>query len=79
MFNVIDGEYADRSFVVTDYGRNEILSCFVSADSNNNQIDKAVVFNYTTKAFTIRDLPELSHNIEPPNSEWQTGSGIVTK
>jgi hypothetical protein len=61
MFNVIDGEYADRSFVVTDYGRNEILACFVSADSANNQIDKAVVFNYTTKTFTIRDLPELSH------------------
>ena len=81
MFNVIDGEYADRSFVVTDYGRNEILSCFVSADSANNQIDKAVVFNYTTKTFTIRDLPELSHItpgvVDDPTSfsTWAAATG----
>jgi hypothetical protein len=61
MFNVIDGEEASKSFVVADHGRNEILACFVSADSTNTQIDKAVVFNYTTKTFTIRDLPQLSH------------------
>ena len=61
MFNLIDGEAAQRSFVVADHGRNEILSCFVSADSLNTQIDKAVVFNYVTRAFTIRDLPQLSH------------------
>jgi len=61
MFNVIDGEAAQRSFVVADHGRNEILACFVSADSSNTQVDKAVVFNYITKAFTIRDLPQLSH------------------
>ena len=61
MFNVIDGEAAQRSFVVADHGRNEILACFVSADSVNTQIDKAVVFNYSTKTFTIRDLPQLSH------------------
>jgi len=81
MYNVIDGEYADRSFVVTDYGRSEVLACFVSADSANNQIDKAVVFNYITKAFTIRDLPELAHItpgvVDDPLSfgTWTAASG----
>ena len=88
IFSVIDGEYYDRSFVVADYARNEVLFCFVSTDSPNNFVDRAVIWNYIENTFTIRDLPQLAHIgygiAEDPTSlttwtaatpTWSTGSG----
>ena len=61
VYGIIDGEYAEKSFAIADYSKNEILACFVSSDSTSTQIDKAVVWNYANGTFGIRDLPDLAH------------------
>ena len=61
VFTQIDGDEVQKSFVAADYGRNEILFCYVSDGSIGNQCDQAVVWNYITNTFVIRDLPDLSH------------------
>jgi len=81
MFGSIDGEYADKSFVVTDHGRGEIYACFASGNSASNQIDKAVIYNYIRNTFSIRDLPDLASItpgiIDDPASftTWAAASG----
>lgn len=61
IFTVLDGEQVDKSFVFADYAKTEMLACFVSSDSTTQQCDKAVIWNWATNAFTIRDIPGLSH------------------
>ena len=61
IFTILDGEYVDKSFVFADYAKTEMLACFVSSDSATTQCDKAVIWNWTTNAFTIRDIPDLAH------------------
>jgi hypothetical protein len=61
VFTQIDGDEVEKSFVAADYGRNEILFCYVSDGSIGNQCDQAVVWNYITNTFVIRDLPDLAH------------------
>ena len=61
VFTTIDGEFTDKAFTVADYARNEILFCFVSTESTNDQVDKAVIWNYVENTFTERDLPDLAH------------------
>jgi len=80
VFGFMDGEQTEKSFVVADAGRTEIWACFVSANSANDQVDKAVIWNYANNTFTIRDLPELAHIgvgvIDNPNSfaAWSAAS-----
>ena len=61
VFTQIDGDQVSKSFVAADYGRNEILFCYVSDGSIGNQCDQAVVWNYVTNTFVIRNLPALAH------------------
>ena len=72
IFDSIDGAEYKKSFVVADYGRTEMWACFHTADSPSTQCNKAVVWNWTNKAFTIRDIPDLAHigygSISDPNS-----------
>ena len=72
VFSNIDGANVEKCFVATDYGRTEILFCFVSGDSASSVPDKAVVWNYVTNTFVIRDLPGVAHmgfgNIANPES-----------
>jgi hypothetical protein len=60
VFSILDGDHLDKSFVVADYGRTEMLACFVSADSTSDQCDKALIWNWVNNTFSIRDLPELA-------------------
>ena len=72
IFESIDGEEYKKSFVVADYGRTEMWACFPTAESTSGQCNKAVVWNWTNQAFTIRDLPDLAHigygSVDDPNS-----------
>ena len=83
VFNFIDGAQYKKSFVVADYGNTEMWACFPSADNTSNQCNKAVVWNWTNKAFTLRDLPNLSHigygSIADPNAftTWAAASSIT--
>jgi len=72
VFNFIDGAQFKKSFVVADYGNTEMWACFPTAENTSNQCNKAVVWNWTNQAFTLRDLPNLAHigygSIDDPNS-----------
>ena len=82
IFGVIDGANFVRSFVVADYGNTEMWACFPTPESASNQCDKAVVWNWTSNAFTIRDLPDLAHigygTVDDPNSFTTWAAAIPT-
>jgi len=61
VFQSIDGAQTNKCFVTADYGRTEILFCFTADGADTNQPNKAVVWNYITNTFTIRDIPDLAH------------------
>ena len=61
VFQSIDGQQTNKCFVTADYGRTEILFCFTADGATTDQPNKAVVWNYITNTFTIRDIPNLSH------------------
>ena len=83
VFDFIDGAQYKKSFVVADYGNTEMWACFPTAENTSNQCNKAVVWNWTNQAFTLRDLPNLSHigygSIDDPNSftTWAAATGIT--
>jgi|TARA_R110000824_G_scaffold91867_1_gene223182 hypothetical protein len=72
VFSSIDAENVEKCFVATDYGRTEILFCFTSGDSTTPSPDKAVVWNYISNTFVIRNLPGVAHmgfgNVSNPES-----------
>ena len=61
VFTTLDGAQINKCFVAADYGRTEILFCFTADGAPTNQPNKAIVWNYITNTFTIRDLPDLAH------------------
>ena len=61
VFQSIDGQQTNKCFVTADYGRTEILFCFTADGAPTDQPNKAVVWDYITNTFTIRDIPDLSH------------------
>ena len=61
VFQSIDGAQTNKCFVVADYGRTEILFCFTADGAASSEPNKAVVWNYITNTFTIRDIPDLAH------------------
>jgi len=82
VFSFIDGAQYKKSFVVADYGNTEMWACFPTPESTSNQCNKAVVWNWTNGAFTIRDIPDLSHigygSIADPNSFTTWAAAIPT-
>ena len=82
IFQSIDGEEYKKSFVVADYGRTEMWACFPTAESTSGQCNKAVVWNWTNQAFTIRDLPDLAHigygSVDDPNSFTTWAAAVPT-
>ncbi len=82
IFESIDGEEYKKSFVVADYGRTEMWACFPTAESTSGQCNKAVVWNWTNQAFTIRDLPDLAHigygSVDDPNTFTTWAAAIPT-
>ena len=82
IFQSIDGEEYKKSFVVADYGRTEMWACFPTAEGARGQCSKAVVWNWTNQAFTIRDLPDLAHigygSVDDPNSFTTWAAAVPT-
>ena len=82
VFNFIDGAQYKKSFVVADYGNTEMWACFPTAENTSNQCNKAVVWNWTNQAFTLRDIPDLSHigygSIADPNAFTTWAAAIPT-
>ena len=61
VFTSIDGAEIDKCFVSADYGRTEILFCFTADGAASAEPNKAVVWNYITNTFTIKDIPNVAH------------------
>ena len=61
VFTTLDGAQINKCFVAAVYGRTEILFCFTADGALTNHPNKAIVWNYITNTFTIRDLPDLAH------------------
>ena len=82
IFQFIDGAQFKKSFVVADYGNTEMWACFPTPEGASNQCNKAVVWNWTNNAFTIRDLPDLAHigygTIADPNAFTTWAAAIPT-
>ena len=91
VFTSIDGSEIDKCFVAADYGRTEILFCFTADGAPSVEPNKAVVWNYITNTFTIKDIPNVAHmgygNVGDPvlpstwasaTSTWATITGPWT-
>ena len=82
VFTTIDGAQINKCFVAPDYGRTEILFCFTADGAPTNQPNKAIVWNYITNTFTIRDLPDLAHigygNVGNPTTSTTWASTTTT-
>ena len=62
LFNSINAEYYDRTFVSPNYEKNEMWICFVSgANTTDAFADKAFVYNWRNNTWSKRDLPHTSH------------------
>ena len=61
VFTTLDGARVSECFVSADYGRTEILFCFTADGAPTNQPIKAIVWNYITNTFCIRDIPDVAH------------------
>ena len=61
VFTTIDGGQIEKCFVAADYGRTEILFCYTSDGALTLEPDEAVVWNYITNTFTIREIPDTAH------------------
>ena len=61
VFTTLDGAQVNKCFVAADYGRTEILFCFTADGAPTNEPNKAIVWNYITNTFCIRDLPDVAH------------------
>ena len=63
-----------RCFVVADHLHNEMLACYPSDASTT--VDKAIIWNWRTNTFSMRDLPTTSHiasgimAIDPAGLAW---------
>jgi hypothetical protein len=55
----LSGTNFARSVVVPDYTRKEMLACFPTTSST--YCDKAIIWNWETNTFSLRDLPNISH------------------
>ena len=91
VFTSIDGAQIAKCFVAADYGRTEILFCFTADGAPSVEPNKAVVWNYITNTFTIKDIPDVAHmgygNVGDPvlpstwasaTSSWGTITGPWT-
>ena len=61
VFTTLDGARVSECFVAADYCRTEILFCFTADGAPTNQPNKAIVWNYITNTFCIRDIPDVAH------------------
>ena len=59
LFNNIDQDNYERSFIAPNYRSNEMLICFPQTGSSS--ADTALVWNYKDNTFSQRDIPNANH------------------
>jgi hypothetical protein len=86
LFDQIDAQYYERSFLAKSVHTHEILVCYPSVGSS--ACDKALVWNYKDNTFGVRDLPNvraasngaieasLNHSWSSSTATWETVTGV---
>jgi len=59
LFNLIDQDNYERSFITPNHRENEMLICFPQTGST--VADMALVWNYKDNAFSQREIPDSNH------------------
>lgn len=59
LFNLIDQDNYERSFIASNYRENELWVCFPQTGSTT--ADMALIWNYKDNSFSERELPNLNH------------------
>jgi hypothetical protein len=84
-FDALDGTYFDKTYVTINRPRREVWVCYVTADSPNDYINQAIVWNWEENTWTVKDLPEIAFSsygdvIEGANETFASvgGSSYVT-
>ena len=68
-----------KCFVVADHIHTEMLACYPS--DNSSTVNKAVIWNWRTNTFSLRDLPNTSHiasgvmAVFPAGQTWTSTAG----
>lgn len=81
IFETMDSENYERSFLVTNPNKGELLICFPS--SGKSACDKAAVWNWTERKWGTRDLPLVTYGAHGPvadastSTAWNTYPGIT--
>ena len=73
LFNDLNIETRQRTFVSANYRENEMWICYPSSGSTSGYADKAMIWNWEDNTWSIRTLPEISFmdtgfvgTVEPP-------------
>ena len=75
LFQTIDTEYYDKTFVAPNYPEQEMWICFVETGSSTGFCSKAFVWNWAENHWTFRDLPEVTHigfGVVPTTAQIET-------
>ena len=85
VFDELNGDNYEKCFVAADYVRNEMIAAYPAGSST--VVDKAVLWNWKTNTFSLRDLPDTAHinagiieitagiDWDGVSGTWDTGSG----
>lgn len=60
-FNSLHESHWDKTIVTVYQAQREIWISFVEAGSASEYLTKALIWNWDTGAFTVRDLPDIAH------------------
>ena len=59
-FNALDSTYYDKTVVTVNYTSREVWVCFVEAGNTSNYLSKALIWNWETNTWTIKELDQIS-------------------
>ena len=59
VFDELNGDNYEKCFVAADYVRNEMIAAYPAGSST--VVDRAVLWNWKTNTFSLRDLPDTSY------------------
>lgn len=78
-YNNLHSTHYDKTVVIPNYPKQEVWVCFVESGSVSEYLTKALVWNWTTNTWTIKDLPAtsfLAYGLIDTNADiFNTASG----
>lgn len=59
-FNSLHPSFYDKTVVTVHYPTREVWVCFVESGSTSTYLTKALIWNWDTNAWSVKDLPDIS-------------------